>query len=92
MKKKSLAAALTLGLVTAGISTAFSVSPEIAQAAACKTWHDSNTFGAMCPNKAITAKATCKNGAIKYGMSVLPGYWSYAYCSAHGGLKSGKIV
>jgi hypothetical protein len=69
----------------------FSPSVGQAQAGSCSTWKDSNTFGAKC-NYAHTAHARCHDGSEQYGLSVIAGRWSYAYCSGHGGLSYGWVV
>lgn len=75
--------------------------PELADAAPaighCRTWHDSNTFGASCTGggrAAYQAVAVCKNGKAVGGPyeGGESGNWSYAYCtSVHSSLKRGYV-
>ncbi|MFD0974362.1 hypothetical protein [Plantactinospora endophytica] len=63
----------------------------------CYVWEDHNTHGELCEGwgsgSEFRATARCKNGQMAYGnwyaADTFYGTWSYAYCSAKGGLADG---
>lgn len=99
---KTSKALMTLIATGAFVLTAGEALPASAAAVTpayghCRTWHDSNTFGASCTGggrAAYQAVAVCKNGRavggpVKGGES---GIWSYAYCtSIHSSLNYGYV-
>lgn len=90
-------------LVAAGAFVSVASDAQPASAATpsayghCRTWHDSNTFGASCTGggrAAYQAVAVCTNGQAIGGPyeGGESGIWSYAYCTRiHSSLDHGYV-
>ncbi|MFC7330707.1 hypothetical protein [Marinactinospora rubrisoli] len=78
----SLLAALVAAVGLAMVPT--TANAEIEQAAACRPWYDSRTFGVSCSGGPYIAVAQCTNGRTVQGASASNGSWSYAYCATVG--------
>ena len=89
--------ALGLGLAGAASASAAPSTLRPATGASCETWQDANTWGMACGGHTgswYQAEAKCNNGSTQYGPAEYgtSWTWSYAYCSANGGLFYGEPI